>query len=86
MFPPAHAYCHGDIPRVMGQGGRLQHKVYTLVSLRMWHWGRRPDTMEWQELLYGKPLGGMSGKNRDFGITQMNQNFPSVTEKGMIFG
>lgn len=42
--------------------------------------------MEWQELLYGKPLGGMSGKNGDFGITRMNQNFPSVTEKGMIFG
>lgn len=69
MFPPAHVYCHRDIPRVMGKGGWLQHEVYTLVSLRMGHWGRRQDTMEWQELVYGKPFRSMSGKNMDFGIT-----------------
>lgn len=86
MFPPAYAYCHRDIPRVTGKSGWKQHKVYTMVSLRMGCWGRRQDTMNWQELVYGEPFRSMSGKNVDFGITQKNQNFPSVTEKGMVFG
>lgn len=42
--------------------------------------------MDRQELVYGEPFRSISGKNMDFGITQMNQNLPSVAEKGMIIG
>lgn len=37
----------------------------------MGHWGRRQNTIDWQELTHREHFGSMSGKNMDFGITQM---------------
>lgn len=37
----------------------------------MGHWGRRQNTIDWQELTHREHFGSMFGKNMDFGITQM---------------
>lgn len=81
MSPPAHGYCHRDIPGVMGKGGWLQHSL---------HIGFIEDGAFGQEAGHCGAAGSGQWKAfqkhvwKEHGL--WNQNLSSVTEKEMIFG